>query len=98
MLWSEVTRQVWLAIAGLAALCTGLAYLVFYRLIERIGPSRALTVTFLIPVFGMVWGAMFLGERVSLPMVLATLVILAGTWLANHVKPAPASVPQEART
>lgn len=98
LMWSEVARDVWLAIAGLAALCTGLAYLVFYRLIERIGPSRALSVAFLIPVFGMLWGAVFLGEKVSLPMMLATVVILAGTWLANHVKPAPAPSPQETRT
>ena len=46
-------------------LCAGVAYLIFYRLIDRIGASRALTVPFLIPVFGMLWGALFLDKHIT---------------------------------
>jgi drug/metabolite transporter (DMT)-like permease len=92
--WSDIPRSALLALLALTVLCTGLAYLVFYRLIERIGASRALTVTFLIPVFGMLWGALFLGEHVSMTMVISTGVVLAGTWLSNH----GAAMPQPTST
>lgn len=82
--WAEVPMAVWGALTILTVLCTGLAYLVFYRLIDRIGASRALTVTFLIPAFGMLWGAFFLHERVTPLMLLSTGVILLGTWLSNR--------------
>jgi drug/metabolite transporter (DMT)-like permease len=78
-------------------LCTGLAYLIFYGLLERIGASRALTVTFLIPVFGMLWGALFLGEQVSTMMLVSTGVVLLGTWLSNQgVALSPPASPQAA--
>lgn len=82
--WVDVGLPVWGALAGLALVCTAWAYGLFYRLIGRIGPSRSLTVTFLIPVFGMLWGTLFLGERISVAMVAATGVIVAGTWLSNQ--------------
>ena len=65
--------------AGLALLCSALAYLLYYRLIADIGPTRALTVTFLIPLFGMLWGALILGETITWPMVAGCLLVLAGT-------------------
>ncbi len=68
--------------AGLALLCSALAYLLYYRLIADIGPTRALTVTFLIPLFGMLWGALILGETITWPMVAGCLLILAGTGFA----------------
>lgn len=82
--WAAVSSQAWLALLALTLLCTGVAYLIFYRLIERIGASRALTVTFLIPVFGMLWGALFMDERITLMMVGSTGLILLGTWLSNQ--------------
>lgn len=82
--WSGVPAIAWAALAALAVVCTALAYLRFYRLIERIGPSRAMTVTFLIPVFGMLWGALWLDETISLTMVLSTAVIVAGTVLSTR--------------
>lgn len=88
--WGAVSHEAWGAVAMLALLCTGVAYLIFYRLIDRIGASRALTVTFLIPPFGMVWGALFLGEHVSIMMVGSTALILAGTWLSNQGAALPA--------
>ena len=78
---------VWAALLALGIVCTGLAQIVFFRLIGRIGPNQALTVTFLIPVFGMLWGALFLDERITTWMLLSTVVIALGTWLAN--RPAP---------
>lgn len=70
-----------LCILGLALICSMLAYLLYYQLIADIGPTRALTVTFLMPVFGMIWGAVFLKEIITLQMILGTITILFGTWL-----------------
>lgn len=78
----DMPSSVWLALASLAVLCTGLAYVLFYRLIERIGPSRSLAVTFLIPAFGMLWGALFLNERVSVWMLASAAIIVLGTLLS----------------
>jgi drug/metabolite transporter (DMT)-like permease len=73
----------WAAVAALAALCTGLAYLLYFRLIARLGAARAISVTYLIPVFGLAWGALFLGERVTPLMLMGGAVVLAGTALAT---------------
>jgi drug/metabolite transporter (DMT)-like permease len=64
-----------------ALLCSALAYLIYYKLLAEIGPTKALTVTFLIPVFGMLWGFLFLNEAISLPMLGGAAIILTGTWL-----------------
>ena len=70
----------WAAI-GLGVLCTGVAYLLYYRLITDVGPARALTVTFLIPAFGILWGALFLGEPVTAIMLAGCALVLVGTGL-----------------
>lgn len=75
--------QAWLNVVLLGVLSTGLAYVLFFRLIARVGPNRAIAVTFLIPVFGMLWGALFLRESVDLRMVAGAAVILAGTALTT---------------
>jgi drug/metabolite transporter (DMT)-like permease len=62
-------------------LCTGIAYLLYFRLITDVGPARALTVTFLIPVFGMLWGAVFLGEAITATMLAGCALVLVGTGL-----------------
>lgn len=72
----------WLAVVFLAVACTGVAYVLYFRLIANVGPARAIAVTFLIPVFGMLWGAIFLGEVVTGNMVAGCAVILLGTGLA----------------
>ncbi|HSD55433.1 MAG TPA: DMT family transporter [Burkholderiales bacterium] len=66
---------------GLGVLCTGIAYLLYFRLIDDVGPSRALTVTFLIPAFGMLWGAVFLGEAITATMLAGCALVLVGTGL-----------------
>ncbi|WP_294001141.1 DMT family transporter [Sphaerotilus sp.] len=73
----------WGAAAALGIGCTAVAYVLFFRLIARIGASRAVTVTFLVPVFGILWGALFLGEVVTLPMLLGGAVVLVGTGLST---------------
>lgn len=73
----------WAAALGLAALCSALAYVLYFRLLQRVGSSRATAVTFLIPAFGILWGALFLGERLTPAMLAAGLVIVLGTMLAT---------------
>jgi drug/metabolite transporter (DMT)-like permease len=65
----------------LALVCTAAAYLAYFRLIVRVGPVRALTVTFLIPVFGILWGALFLGERITASMLAGCATVLVATGL-----------------
>ena len=87
--WHEVPGTVWAALLALGIVCTGFAQIMFFRLIDRIGPSQALTVTFLIPVFGMLWGFLFLNERITAWMLLSTGIIGLGTWLANQTPREP---------
>jgi len=77
------TAADWLSAAVLAFVCTGFAYILYFRLIANVGPSNAIAVTFLIPAFAVVWGWMFLGERVKLAMIVGCAVILLGTALAT---------------
>jgi drug/metabolite transporter (DMT)-like permease len=77
-------------------LCTGIAYLLYFRLIADVGPTRALTVTFLIPVFGMLWGALFLGEAITPVMAAGCALVLAGTALILR-QPGRASDPRRSR-
>ena len=79
--WPSATS--WTAVGLLAVLCTGVAYVMYFRLISRIGPANAITVTFLIPVFGVLWGWLFLHEKITSAMVLGCVVIVAGTALAT---------------
>ena len=64
---------------ALALLCSAAAYLLYFRLIADVGPTRAMTVTFLMPALGMVWGVMFLGETVTPAMLAGAALIIAGT-------------------
>lgn len=73
----------WAAALALGVLCTGLAYILYFRLIARVGPATAMTVTYLIPAFAMLWGVLFLDERVTPAMLAGCAVILAGTALAT---------------
>jgi len=75
----------WLVIANVVALAiasTAIAYLIYFKLIADVGPARALTVTFLIPLFGVLWGFVFLGEALTLDMLSGGALIVAGTALA----------------
>lgn len=66
----------WLSAAALGVLCTGFAFVMYYRLIARIGASRAATVTYLIPLFGVGWAWLLLDEPLTWSMAVAGVVIL----------------------
>jgi drug/metabolite transporter (DMT)-like permease len=80
---SAVTPRVALIVVAFALLCSAVAYIIYFKLIADVGPTRALTVTFLIPVFAMLWGLLFLGETVTWSMGLGAAIILAGTFLVT---------------
>jgi drug/metabolite transporter (DMT)-like permease len=71
----------WGALAALTIGCTAVAYLMFFRLIARIGAPRTMTVSFLIPAYGVLWGHLFLGETITPRMATGCGVILIGTAL-----------------
>ncbi len=73
----------WLALLAVGVLCTGIAYILYFRLIETAGPARALAVTFVVPVFAVFYGAVLLGESVTLWMLLCAVVIVCGTALST---------------
>lgn len=84
---AAVPALAWAALAGLALLSTTLAYLLFYRLIADVGPVKAITVTLLVPVFGMLWGVLFLGEPLTAGRVVGCAIILAGCSLILGLLP-----------
>jgi drug/metabolite transporter (DMT)-like permease len=86
-----ITLPVVANVLALSLLCSAVAYLLYYRLIADIGPTRALTVTLLMPVFGMAWGALLLGEAITLPMIVGCALILVGTFAVVRPTPRPAS-------
>lgn len=75
--------QAWLGVTVVGVLCTGVAYILYFRLIEQAGPARALAVTFVVPVFAVIYGAVFLGEVVTGWMLLCGAVIVLGTALST---------------
>lgn len=78
----------WAAAAGLAVLASGVAYILYFRLISRVGPTGASSVTFLVPVSAALWGGLFLGEVPTVPMLVGGAVILCGTALVLGLLPA----------
>jgi drug/metabolite transporter (DMT)-like permease len=87
MLWfwpaQRPSLEAWAAVLVLGVVCTGFAYILYFRLIERTGPARALAVTFAIPAFAVFYGALLLGESITPWMVICALVIIAGTTLST---------------
>ncbi|MBS0440586.1 MAG: DMT family transporter [Proteobacteria bacterium] len=79
------SAHAWAMVALLALLCTGLAYLLYFRLIAHVGAANAIAVTFLIPAFAVLWGWLFLAEALTPAMAIGCAVILLGTALATGV-------------
>jgi drug/metabolite transporter (DMT)-like permease len=75
--------RAWLALLALGVVCTGVAYILFFRLIEKAGPQRTLAVTFVIPVFAVFYGVVLLGEPVTSWMLICGIVIVCGTALST---------------
>ncbi len=84
-LWpaSPASARAWGSVVALGTACTAVAYVLYFRLIASVGPARAIAVTFLIPIFAVAWGALFLGETVAPRTVAGTAIVLAGTALAT---------------
>ncbi len=75
--------HIWLIVIGLGVGCTGLAFILYFRLIANAGPAKAITVTYLVPVFGVLWGANFLSEVPTINMYAGCAIILLGTALTT---------------
>ena len=93
---APVTPRAVAILAAFGVLCSGLAYLIYYKLIRDDGPTRALTVSFIVPVFGILFGRLFLAESLTWSVLLGVIVILTGTGLVvlpgmgRRTRPAPA--------
>lgn len=81
------TAGIMAAALALGVMCTGLAYILYFKLIEDIGTTSALTVTFLNPIFGILWGALFLGEIVGWYTIAGAAIVIVGTALVTGFSP-----------
>ena len=73
--------HVWLSLLGLGLMCTAFAYVLYFRLLTAIGPVRSMTTTFLIPPFGVLWGALLLDEPLSMAHLYGGILIAGALWL-----------------
>ena len=80
---APVSARAWACAIAIGVLCTGIAYVIYFRLIRRVGPARAVTVTYLVPLFAVAWAWLVLGEPLTWPMAAAGVLILAGVALAQ---------------
>ena len=78
-----IATRSWVSAVLLGVLCTGVAFVLYYRLIARIGGPRTSTVTYLIPLFGVIWAWLVLAEPLTLRMALAGALILSGVALSQ---------------
>ena len=81
---NAIPARSWGAAALLGVLCTGLAYALYYRLIQRIGAGRAAPVTYLVPLFAVAWAWMLLGEALTLTMAIAGALILGSVAMSQR--------------
>jgi len=77
--WGGVS--VWVSLLGLGLVCTAFAYILYFRLLTSIGPLSSMTVTFMIPPFGVLWGALFLDEPLSMAHIYGGVLIAVALWL-----------------
>ncbi|CAM3003508.1 DMT family transporter [Paenibacillus sediminis] len=82
----SVSPIVIFSVIGLAIFCTSIAYLLYFYLISSIGPTPTLTVTLLVPLFGMIWGSVFLNEHISISMIIGLLTILSSVLLISNIQ------------
>lgn len=85
--------SVWLSLLALGIGCTAFAYILYFRLLSDIGPVRTLAVTFIIPPFGVLWGALFLGEPLDWAYVYGGALIGVALWLILRQVPVTTVVP-----
>jgi len=80
---AHVPPQAWFSLVALGVVCTGMAYAIYYRLIQRVGAPRATTVTYLVPIFGVLWAWLALGEPLTISMAFGGALILGGLLLGQ---------------
>jgi drug/metabolite transporter (DMT)-like permease len=83
----HATPGIMAAALALGVVCTGVAYILYFKLIEDVGTTSALTVTFLNPIFGILWGAVFLGEVVGWYTIAGAAIVIVGTALVTGFSP-----------
>ncbi len=91
---ASYTPLVLFNIAFIGLVCGSFAFLLYFRLVALAGPVKALTVTFLIPIFGMLWGHLFLGETITPSMVGGCVIVLCGLALLSTSAPRKAAAKQ----
>lgn len=92
---SHISLEVLGAVAGLAFVCTALAFLLFFALIAEIGPARSTVITYLNPAVAVFLGVVLLGEKFTAGIAVGFPLILVGSFLATRARPAAAAVPVE---
>lgn len=87
VLWpaDPISMDAWIALVVMGVVSTGVAYILYFRLIVNIGPAKTITVTYLIPAFAALWGVIVLGETITLLMIVGAIIILIGTALTTGV-------------
>lgn len=78
-----ISESAWFSAIALAVFGTGIAYLMYFYLIETVGPTRAISVAYLVPLFGVIWGALFLSETLSLTVFFGGSLILFGVAMTS---------------
>lgn len=87
------TPSIWVIAVVFSLVCSAVAYILYYGLMERIGPTRTLTVTFLVPVFAMLWGILLLGEPIRPHMLIGAAIVIGSTMLVLGFRPGTALKP-----
>jgi len=83
---ATISLTVMIAVLGLAVLCTAIGYLLYFYLVEHVGPTKTVSVTFLVPLFGIFWGILLLNEHITLGTIVGLIVIFIGVILMNGVQ------------
>lgn len=89
------TGSVWISVLALGIVCTGFGYILFYRLIAKIGSQQAIMTTYLIPIFSILWGNLFLAESITLFMVFGGMLVLMGVGMTTGKFPGVAILSKE---
>ena len=92
------TTQSTISLVALAVLCTAVAFIVFFALIDRVGPARAPLFTYVNPIVAILLGVIILGEEITLGLLIGFPLVILGCWLAAtggtvRTRPAPGDLP-----
>jgi drug/metabolite transporter (DMT)-like permease len=82
---ARFTAAAVVSVVAIALVCTAFAYLIFFHLVQSEGATQAVSVTFLVPIFGVAWGEIFLGEPVGPGLLVGTAMVLAAVALVNDL-------------